>query len=176
MVRQYPKSNYTPNNHVVRGRTAIALRRRRRRRARLDLEFHWLARPKLGNESGNHIHWGVGIYNRATGQYVGVFHTTPELGDHLTDLLGFGAGLQVFRYYYPVAPGAADRLFERALNPQPWSLFRNCQHCATYILSGYAHSPTLDGAVMTLVGVAALGIFVASLEQPTHRPRRRSSR
>lgn len=176
MVRQYPKSNYTPNNHVVRGRIAITHRPHRRRRARLALELHSLARAKLGNELGPHIHWGVGIYNPATGQYIGVFHTTPEFGDHLSDLLGFGAGLQVFRYFYPIAPGADERLFERALNPQPWSVFRNCQHCATYILTGHAQSPTLQGVVVTLVGVAALGALARSLEQPKRRPRRRSYR
>lgn len=158
---------------TVRRRSAYAPQKARVRRRRTHRELHWLARAKLGNEAGPRIHWGVGIYDSVTRSYIGVFHTTPECGDHLSSLAGFGAGLEVYRYYYPVADGAWDRLRERAMNPQPWSLFQNCQHSASYILSGQAQSPTLQVATVAIVSAAAMAVVVAASEQQQHPCRRR---
>lgn len=144
--------------------------RRRRRRARLEL--HWLARAKLNNERGPAIHYGVGIYDPNRGIYLCVFHTTPEHGDHFADYAVFSAELQVLRYFVEVAPGAQSRLFHRAMYPQPWSPFRNCQHLVTWILTGRAQSPTLQGITVAVVSVAAVTALVA-MQEPAKLPRKR---
>ncbi len=113
-----------------------------------------ISRPKA---NGLIKHVGVYLGNER------VFHNLPGRGEHVSSLAEFVAGQQM-----TVIPSPADlnvvqlnwRVQERLNNPKPYhTTDYNCEHAASYVLTGQTDSPQLQGWAILCAATVAFALL-----------------